>query len=84
MPAQSEEHVIEPVWSREESIRKGYDHIPVRIGSGRGYGYIGLESGAVGLTRCPVCERENHAMSVSYGQCCWCGWEMPKTEIESE
>jgi hypothetical protein len=82
MTVLSEDYSIEPVWTREEALRKGYDHIPVRIGKGRGY--IGLKSGSLGLTRCPACERENWALAVATGQCCWCGWaytgELPDVE----
>lgn len=26
------------------------------------------------LVRCPKCHKENYAMAVSSGECCWCGY----------
>lgn len=39
--------------------------------------YIGfrLKDGGVGLQRCGSCRRENYALSVLSGKCCWCGWD---------
>lgn len=30
--------------------------------------------GRLYLVRCPQCGRENYALAVSSGQCCWCGY----------
>ena len=30
------------------------------------------------LVRCPKCNRENYAISVSSGVCCWCGYDANK------
>lgn len=32
------------------------------------------------VVRCPQCLRENWAMAVASGQCCWCGWKEEITE----
>lgn len=34
------------------------------------------------MVRCPVCAKENYAMSVASGQCCWCGYTEPKKKNE--
>ena len=44
---------------------------------GRVVGYRAKwQDGAIGLTRCPACGLENHAMSVATGTCAWCGWDI--------
>lgn len=35
-------------------------------------------NGKTYLVRCPKCERENYAMSVSSGICAWCGYNANK------
>ena len=35
------------------------------------------EDGHSFVVRCPECLRENYAMSVATGQCCWCGYIEP-------
>ena len=30
------------------------------------------------LVRCPKCKKENYAMAVSSGVCCWCGYDANK------
>ena len=30
------------------------------------------------LVRCPKCKRENYAMAVSSGVCCWCRYDANK------
>lgn len=41
-----------------------------------GVGYE--DEDGVGLIKCPKCKRENWAMAVSSGQCCWCGYDVNK------
>lgn len=36
------------------------------------------------LVRCPKCGRENWAMAVSSGECCWCGYNANKDEEYKE
>ena len=31
------------------------------------------EDGRLFMQRCPRCDKENYAMAVSSGTCCWCG-----------
>lgn len=41
----------------------------------RGYGFVPKnpeKKGKIALTKCPLCGKENYAMSVSSGQCAWC------------
>ena len=33
------------------------------------------DNGTILLLRCPKCHRENYALSVADGQCCWCGYK---------
>ena len=35
-------------------------------------------NGKTYLVRCPKCKRENYAMAVSSGVCCWCGYDANK------
>lgn len=46
------------------------------------------ENGELNLVRCYVCDpksgRENYAMSVSAGMCCWCGWHEATPPIATE
>lgn len=58
-----------------------YDHDVIRFTNDKGVqvkgdGYIGKEDGRVGLVKCPACCRENYAMSVNSGMCCWCGYNL--------
>jgi ribosomal protein L37E len=46
--------------------------------NGRGIGFIGRSNGDIGLTRCPVCGRENYAHCVLIGICSWCGFDLKK------
>jgi ssDNA-binding Zn-finger/Zn-ribbon topoisomerase 1 len=84
MSAQSDKHEIVPTMTEDRAREHGLDHVPVRIGRGRGRGYKGLNSGEMGLLRCPECERENAAAAVATGQCCWCGWKIPGTGVVYE
>lgn len=45
------------------------------------YGFIG-ENGKVYLQHCPKCERENLAIAVASGQCCWCGYKVIKEDVK--
>ena len=36
------------------------------------------KQGKMYLLRCPICELENHALSVASGECAWCGWKEKK------
>ena len=47
-------------------------------GQHKGFGYKFKKDGKIGLIRCPDCGKENYAMSVSTGVCCWCGWDVNK------
>lgn len=40
------------------------------------------KEGALYLQRCPKCERENYAMAVTSGQCCWCGYKAKKEDCK--
>lgn len=44
------------------------------------YGFVG-DDGRVFLTRCPKCQRENWAIVVASGQCCWCGYKADKGDM---
>lgn len=33
------------------------------------------DDGTILLIRCPVCKRENYALAVAKGVCCWCGYK---------
>lgn len=33
------------------------------------------DDGAILLIRCHKCHRENYALSVAFGVCCWCGFK---------
>lgn len=43
--------------------------------------YFFDNSGNIFLTRCPKCSRENHAMCVASGTCCWCNYTPTKTDL---
>jgi hypothetical protein len=34
------------------------------------------ETGSVYLVRCPKCKKENYALAVTSGTCCWCGFDI--------
>lgn len=39
------------------------------------------DDGEAYVVRCPSCKKENWAMAVATGQCCWCGWkESPRAD----
>ena len=40
--------------------------------------------GKVYLVRCPKCGRENWVGAVTYGVCCWCGYNANKDEEYKE
>jgi len=40
--------------------------------------------GKIYLTRCILCEKENYALSVTSGQCAWCGAEYILREKEND
>ena len=63
---------------------KGYDHDNIEFISFpfKGSGYIGKKSKDIGLTRCPVCNKENWAMSVADGICAWCGYSVHKINFK--
>jgi ribosomal protein L37E len=42
-------------------------------------GFVGKNTGTVGLMRCPVCGKENHAFSVLGCTCAWCGFDLAKS-----
>lgn len=39
-------------------------------------------NGKTYLVRCPKCKKENYAMAVSSGVCCWCGYDANKDRGE--
>jgi hypothetical protein len=39
------------------------------------------DTGSLYLVRCVACDRENYALNVSYGTCCWCGWSEENKEM---
>ena len=38
------------------------------------------DDGHILLMRCPKCDRENYALAVADGVCCWCGYDANKDE----
>jgi len=40
------------------------------------------EDGKLYVVRCPECKRENYALAVAGGRCCWCGWGESEKEEE--
>ncbi len=52
-----------------------YDHDAVYV-DGLYAGFVGRADSRVGLERCPMCKKENYALSVLCGKCCWCGWDL--------
>lgn len=59
-----------------------HDSDDIRMhGKYEGFGYRSKEDGGIGLIRCPDCGRENYAMSVASGVCCWCGFKANKPLI---
>ena len=48
----------------------------------RGYGFV-TPSGKFYMVRCGACGRENWAMAVASGQCCWCGDTGPEIKQEA-
>lgn len=42
----------------------------------RGYGYRSKDDGRFHIRRCPSCGKENYAMAVAEGPCCWCGYNV--------
>ena len=64
-----------------------YDHEMIRFidkdGKEKGQGFIGRKGDKnIGLERCPECGRENYAMNVLSGTCCWCGFNANKCDFE--
>lgn len=41
----------------------------------------GKECPGLYLIICPKCERENWAMVVAKGQCCWCGYQAKESDV---
>lgn len=40
--------------------------------------------GTILLIRCPKCHRENWALAVAYGRCCWCGYKAEPIDKNKE
>lgn len=38
-------------------------------------GFREIGSTQIAVQRCDECHKENHALSVLSGICCWCGWD---------
>ena len=53
--------------------RPDRDHRLVSV-NGKIIGFQPKDKTNICVERCPVCDRENYAMSVLSGICCWCGW----------
>lgn len=51
-------------------------------GQFKGFGYLVKADKTIGLIRCPKCETENYALSVSAGVCAFCGFDVNEQEIE--
>lgn len=51
----------------------GHDHEIARA-DGEFFGFRGLKSGTIGVQKCAKCRKENYALAVLDGRCCWCGW----------
>lgn len=61
--------------------KPGHDHVTVRY-NGKFIGFKGLKSDRICVERCGSCGKENYAMAVLSGQCCWCGWD-PNISVSS-
>ncbi len=51
-------------------------------GEEKGFGLIARDDKRIGLERCPKCGRENYAMVVMSGVCCWCNFNANKCKFE--
>lgn len=60
-----------------DAVIPGRDHIVARV-NGRRIGFRPIDSEKVCVERCDVCGRENYALAVMSGCCCWCGWDANK------
>ena len=60
-----------------------YDH-DTMFYDGNFIGFRSHKDGHLGLERCPECGRENWAMAVVSGECCWCGFDVNKLERLAE
>ena len=49
---------------------------------GGGNGYRSKKDDKICILRCPECGKENYAMAVNSGQCCWCGFTVNKKETK--
>ena len=58
--------------------KKGHDSATL-YADGEAVGFVG--DGSIGLERCPECGKENYAMAVLSGVCCWCGFEIDANEV---
>ncbi len=52
----------------------GHDHRKVEI-NGQHVGFSSLNSDEIRLEKCFKCSRNNYALSIMSGVCCWCGWD---------
>lgn len=46
----------------------------------KGYVFTG-NKGKLYLVRCPSCTRENWAMAVASGVCCWCSYKAKRKDV---
>jgi hypothetical protein len=37
---------------------------------------------AIGMTRCPKCNKENYALNVISGICTWCGYQATEEDVD--
>ena len=55
--------------------------------NGHYIGFIGIgeeDERSIYLQRCGSCRKENWAVAVASGVCCWCGWDANKAILETE
>ena len=70
-----------------EKSPEGYDHDSVRFdvdGKIKGFGFIPRKrygDQTIALQKCPLCEKENYALSIASGQCSWCPFNTNQAEI---
>ena len=59
-----------------------YDHDDVvwvdKDGKETGSGYQGKDDKRLLILRCPICHKENYAMAIASGKCCWCSFDANK------
>ncbi len=74
--------VIEEMQTEDEARTAGRDHVTVHM-DGSHVGFRGIGKTSICLQRCPKCGRENYAMAVLSGQCCWCGFNANSPDADA-